>query len=96
MKATKIKEFDCSGGSASSQVLYKVSPPMVYSGWSENENTEYEYVVSSAALVMFTGPETYIFGANKEGEIVNWSSLYESRGYMDPDRAIREAGYEIQ
>lgn len=74
-------------GFTGSAKLWRVSPPLKY-GYSEDKQ-ETEYVVSSATVAMFTGPETYIFPANAEGEIVSWSELPGSyRGGLDHDVAM--------
>lgn len=55
-----------------------------------------EHVVVSAINVPFTGPETYIFEANKNGTITQWGELYGSfRGGLDHEKALRDAGYEV-
>ena len=67
--------------------LYKVKPKM----------GKFTYVVVSAAVVPFSGPETYIFGANKDGEVTEWGELDGSyRGGLDHDRALKNAGYEVR
>lgn len=39
-------------------------------------------------------PETYLFAADEQGEVVSLHELNGSmRGYMDCDRAIRESGW---
>jgi len=66
--------------------LYRMDPPL----------NGYEYVVSSAAMAMFTGPETYLFGADENGEVLDWMELDGSiRGVYDPEGAIETAGYVI-
>lgn len=46
---------------------------------------------------MFSGPETYIFPADKTGEIVNWSELDGSfKGGLDHEQALVNAGFEVQ
>ena len=56
-------------------------------------------VVVSANNVMFSGPETYIFPAEKRGdvyEISDWGELDGSyRGGLDHAEALRLAGYEV-
>ncbi len=47
------------------------------------------HVVTSAAIAMFTGPETYVFGCDEEGEVADFEELEGSyRGDLDHDRAI--------
>ena len=65
-------------------------PPM------EGEEGPIKYVVASAALTMFTGPETLVFQADEEGNVTDWKDLDgSSRGHLDCDQAIRDAGYEL-
>ena len=72
--------------------LYRLDPPLV----DYDEKTAAEYVIVSAAVVMFTGPETYIFAATPEGEVESWGEMKGSmRGTLDHADALREAGYEI-
>ena len=44
----------------------------------------------------FRGPETYIFGADKDGEILSWMELDGSfRGDLNHREALLKAGYEL-
>lgn len=56
-------------------------------------------VVVSANTVMFSGPETYIFPAEKHGdvyEISDWGELDGSyRGGLDHEEALRGLGYTV-
>lgn len=68
--------------------IYELDPP------HEGAKT----VVVSAANVMFSGPETYIFAATKDGKIKDgeWRELDGSyRGGLDHAEALRLAGYEV-
>ena len=54
-----------------------------------------EFVVVSAADTIDHGPETYIFAADAEGKVTNFSELDGSFiGSMDHVAALRGAGYE--
>lgn len=56
----------------------------------------HEYVVASAVDVPYSGPETYIFPANRDGKIVDWGELNGSmRGTLDIDYAMENAGYVV-
>lgn len=57
----------------------------------------YEYVVVSAVMVPYGGgPETYIFRADAQGNVLDWSELEGSlRGSLDHAEALRGAGYGI-
>lgn len=93
MIATEIKRLTDYTGDAR---LFKLSPPLKTIEWDDDTEKEYEYVVVSATNAMFSGPETYIFPANEEGEVVNWSELDGSyKGGLDHVQALRGAGYEV-
>lgn len=71
--------------------LYRLSEPL-----RDGEGNPHTYVVVSAADVMLTGPETYIFPANENGEITDFGDLPGSyRGDFDHVRALSGAGYRI-
>lgn len=56
-----------------------------------------EYVVVSAVVVPYSGPETYIFPADENGEIVDYGELDGSyRGGLDHELALAQAGYAVQ
>jgi hypothetical protein len=77
--------------------LYRLSTPVPYSRTDidgetgELETTEHttEYVVASANVVMFSGPEVLIFPATKEGEVVSWGEIGGYRGGLSHEEAIR-------
>jgi hypothetical protein len=74
------------------QHLYRVTPPM------RNEYTErdHEFVVVSASMVPYTGPETYIFPADEEGHIIDWMEMDGSyRGGLNHAEALSRAGYVV-
>lgn len=79
--------------------LYRLNPPMpTYDPDNEWETPSEpaEYVVVSGTVVMYSGRETYIFAANADGRIVDWSELDGSfRGGIDHERALRGAGYTV-
>jgi hypothetical protein len=82
--ATLIKKLT---GFEGDSRLYKLSEPL--------EN--FEHVVVSAVYAMMSGPETYIFGANKKGEIQNWGELEGSfRGSLNHREALEGAGYTVK
>jgi hypothetical protein len=87
-----IRDLDDFRGHAA---LYKLSTPLIHEGYDDVQ-TNHSYVVVSSAHVPFSGPETYIFGANKHGEVVNWSELEGSRrGVYSHADVLRKAGYEV-
>lgn len=67
--------------------LYRLDPPL--------EGHTY-VVVSAVVAVAYIGAETYIFGADENGEVTNWGALDGSiRGESCHTTALRNAGYEI-
>jgi hypothetical protein len=92
MKATFIKVLDGYTGIAR---LFKCDPPINGASW--NGTPKFDFVVVSAAVTPDHGPETYIFGADKDGEILDWSELDGSFvGGLDHERALKGAGYEVE
>ncbi|MEN9491135.1 MAG: hypothetical protein RJA63_1584 [Pseudomonadota bacterium] len=91
--AQQIKWLDGFNGSAA---LFNLTPPLLVVGYGDVVDT-HDFVVVSAADVMFSGPETYIFPADADGNVTNWIELDGSfRGSLDMWRALRNAGYEPQ
>lgn len=84
--ATKVKDLNGFNGTAA---LYKLSEPI------EGYNKEtYEYVVASA--VRNWTVETYIFGSDENGQVLNWGELDGSvRDVYDHEIALNNAGYEV-
>lgn len=81
--ATLVKQLEGFTGEAS---LYRLNPPM-------DGN---EFVVVSATVAMFSGPETCIFPADETGEITNYSEQDGSyKGGLSHAEARRGAGYTI-
>lgn len=71
--------------------LYELSEPM-----EDYDGNEVSRVIVSAAIVPYSGPETYIFAADSQGKIADWGELEGSyRGGLDHAEALRGAGYEI-
>lgn len=93
--ATKIRDLPGFVGHAT---LYRLSQPIRHERWSKGgfKPEQYDYVVVSAASMMFTGPETYIFGADSSGKILDWIELDGSyRGGLSHAEALERAGYAI-
>lgn len=73
--------------------LYRLDPPIAA---DDSEKGPWEYVVTSAVVAPYTGPETYIFASDENGEVVDWGELNGSyRGALDHEQALRNAGYEV-
>ena len=97
MKAIRVK--DVSEKFTGVATLYRVEPPIPYSmNWDTDEYEEKaDYVVASETYAMFSGPETYPFPADEEGNVLDWGELTGSyRGGLNGDRAIENAGYTIE
>ena len=83
--------------SVATQRLYRLNPPVEQTSWDLDEDKDvtkhHEYVVVSA----ITNPvETYIFGADSKGNIVDWTELTGSyRGGTDHEKALSNAGYVV-
>ena len=68
MKLTFIRNLDMGTGEMQ---LYKLSEPATHTYCAKS----FYYVVISATMVLWEGPETYIFAADETGEILSWSEL---------------------
>ena len=80
--ATRVKDLENFTGMAA---LYKLSEPL----------KNFEYVVASAASV-FGVDETYLFGSDENGEIVDWLELPGStRNVYNHTVALNNAGYGV-
>ena len=94
--ATKIGPVNPSANG--NQVLWKLSEPVGYDhDWKTNEPAGVTgYVITSAVVAMFTGPETYIFPADADGNVIDWGEMEGSlRGTLSHEAAILSAGWEI-
>lgn len=70
---------------------YKVTPRVKIA-----EGKSVSHVVVSAVIAMFSGPETYIFPADRDGEVVSWGEMEGSyRGGLDHEQALQNAGYRL-
>jgi hypothetical protein len=94
--ATFIKQVNGQGDGR----VYRLDPPIECERWGDDDEKEpasSEYVWVSAANVMFTGPETYIFACDAEGKVTDWGELEGSfRGGLDHAKALAGAGYTIK
>jgi hypothetical protein len=83
--------------------LFAVDPPIPITEYDfESDDCEKvvtghtDYVAVSAANVPCSGPETYIFRANEDGEVEDWGELEGSyRGGLSHETALGNAGYSI-
>ena len=77
--------------------LFKMSQPVEWEDWTPDglRTREADYVVASAAIVLFTGPETYLFPSDPNGEPISWCELPGSyRGGLSIKTAIENAGWK--
>jgi hypothetical protein len=81
--ATKVKDLDRANGVVA---LYKLSERLKF----------YNYVVVSSATILGED-ETYIFGADENGEVIDWIELSGSqRGVYNHETVLNNAGYEVK
>lgn len=74
-----------------SQKLWRLSAPLAGYG----EEGPFEHVVTSSNTILGR-PETYIFGSDAEGAILDWGELPGSfKGALDHEQALTNAGYEV-
>lgn len=91
--ATYIKTLDGFKGEAR---LYAVAPPIEERNWDDEVEATHDYVIVSGVYAMFSGPETYIFPADAEGNITSWLQLDGSfQGEIDHEQALSNAGYTV-
>jgi len=78
--------------------LYKLDPPMEWKDRGEEGKTqtrEAPYVIV-AAVFAYSCPETYIFPADPDGNVLDWGELKGSfRGRLDIKQALLNAGYKV-
>ena len=81
------------------QKLYELDPPLEEFSFLSEERESHQYVIVSAANHgegILRVHETYIFPADKDGEITDWGELPGSiKGTTDHEEALQEAGYEV-
>lgn len=87
--AIRIKSLDNFKGHAA---LYRCIPPMIdYNGIG------HQHVIVSAADVPYSGPETYIFPSDEDGNVISYNELNGSyRGGLNHFIALENAGYELK
>jgi len=81
--------------------LYCLSESVEYGEWDKEKEERIDkttsYVVVSAVVAPFPGPETYIFPASEDGGVLNWSELEGSfRGGLDHVKALGRAGFGVE
>ena len=100
---TLVAEFVSTlSGFRGNATLWKVSPPMETDAWDPDGTRrvlEFSHVVVSAVEDYIHGfgvRETYIFGADETGKVLNWLELPGStKGIVSPDKIFSKLGYTI-
>lgn len=97
MKTAKlIKRLEGFTGDAR---LYELSEPVEYDKlWGESDAPAKttRFVIVSATHAMFSGPETYIFPADENGNVINWGELDGSgKGSLSHESVLEDAGYAL-
>jgi hypothetical protein len=81
--ATKVKDLE---NPKAMQSLYRLSDRL----------RGFDYVVVSAVVDRLIH-ETYIFGSDKNGEVLEWGELPGSECYVySHEKALNNAGYEVK
>jgi hypothetical protein len=81
--ATKVKDLE---NPKAMQSLYRLSDRL----------RGFDYVVVSAVLAPYVH-ETYIFGSDKNGEVLDWGELPGSeRDVYSHEKALNNVGYEVK
>ena len=77
-------------GSRGDQKLWKLSEPIEYDMDYETGEFRHEtdFVVTSAAVVPFSGAEVLVFPASENGEILDWLEVGGYRGGLDHEHAL--------
>jgi hypothetical protein len=87
MKATHVKDLPTSASGAI-QALYRLDPPLSRASYDDDIIDVIEYVVVSAVAVLGQ-PETFIFPADGNGDVLDWLELPGSyRGGYDHEEAL--------
>ena len=92
--ATFIKDIKNWKGDAQ---LFKLDSkvPYDYNYDKEVMEKETQYVIVSA-VVAYSGPETYIFPADRNGKFLDWGELNGSfQGGLDHKKALNGLGFKI-
>lgn len=97
--ATFIKMIPSVSGTVQQRV-YRLSEPLAPEQYDVDlgeyvpVDRGYDYIVVSSVIRHSGQPETYIFGADEDGKIVDWRELRgSSRGHLSHDLALSDAGY---
>lgn len=76
-------------GNRADQRLYSLSEPYDVKSWADGTVERTITHVVTSAVSTYSGPETYLFAADEEGDVIDWMELPGSfRGSLDHDAAI--------
>jgi len=74
--------------------FYQLSSPAIYSYGHPEKRTS--YVIVSAIVAIYNGPETYIFPAKANGMVITYREMDGSfRGELDHAQALAGLGYVV-
>lgn len=93
--ATELRRLNGFEGDAR---LFELSESITYDYdyESRKDRSSTRFVIVSAVAAMFSGPETYIFPADEQGQVVHWGELEGSfKGSLDHAQALENAGYIV-
>jgi hypothetical protein len=75
------------------QELWSISPPVKF--YHRGKVCTADFVVVSAVVTFGSGPETYIFPSDRNGEVINWGELPGSqRGTMNHEATIMNVNHD--
>lgn len=90
--ATLVRTLE---GWVSDARLYKLSEATPYNHYGRDDKRT-DYVIISAVVALFSGPETFIFPATEVGEPINMLEMTGSfRGGLDHEHALEGMGFVL-
>jgi hypothetical protein len=97
---TAVEVNRITSGVGAKQRLYRLSSPMTYEKYDHETGIyrtfETDFVLVSAVNSSDHGPETYIFPADRGGNVLSWTELDGSFiGSLDHIKALKNAGYAV-
>lgn len=69
--------------------LYKVDPPAEYL-ISEESSALTSHIVASAPVLSMQEPRVYLFPANEEGKLLDWTEIMTWKNTSDIDTVVRK------
>jgi hypothetical protein len=89
MKRSLIFIKDISEMYAGKAHLYKVYPPAEYL-LNEGNSALTDYVVASVPMLPAHEPRVYLYPADDQGRLLDWTDIMVFRGTSDIDAAVRQ------